>query len=105
MIRIVQSISAVTIPDGTLLRPALIPASASLNINKEYGEQGWSFNYDFSFRMEGKSAPDDWLRPLILALTLDDGETVELGTTDIPVRLTIREEDTISASCTWQRAV
>lgn len=104
MIRIVKTIEAVDL-DGNLANLPLIPASGVLSTAMERGDQGLSEKFDLSFRIESDDIPSLFYADLILTVSLDNGETVTLGSTYIPVRLTFRREDVITVSCTWQKAV
>ncbi len=104
MIRIVENITAVDRTGHTLKLP-LIPASARLAITQERGEQGLSRKYELSFRLEEPYDNAFLQQDLILYLDMDDGGEVVLGTSYLPVRLSIQENDSVQASCSWQKAL
>lgn len=104
MIRIVKNIQAVDL-DGTQADLPLIPASGVLSSSMERGDQGASEKYDLSFRLQSAGIPSIIYKDVILNISLDNGDSVTLGTNYLPVRMTFRHEDAITVSCTWQKAI
>lgn len=102
MIRIVQAISVLRPEENTEYALPIIPASATVSVTTEHGDHGYSALYDLAFRLAGPSVPPILFQPQFLKLTLDDGEVMNLGTTERPVRFTVKEEDAITVTSSWR---
>lgn len=82
----------------------IIPARASMETSSDDTANGRVLTYSINATIKrrprmGEASLD---QEMILRVSYDNGRTVELGTQEMPVRLSIRETDVQSISATWK---
>lgn len=82
----------------------IVPALASMESSSEDTANGRVLTYSFSATIKrvprvGEASLD---QEMILRISYDNGRTVDLGTLEMPVRLSVRISDVLSVSATWK---
>lgn len=82
----------------------IVPALASMDLSSADTANGRVLTYSISATIKrrprfGEASLD---QEMILRVSYDNGRTVELGTQEMPVRLSVRETDVLSISTTWK---
>lgn len=78
----------------------ILPASASFSSESAADGSGRMRTVKLSFKL---TRDIRYLRRnLSMVVSFDDGTKELVGTSDIPARLTINKDDTISCSCSWK---
>lgn len=101
MIRIVKDVfcARAESPDR-IRRFDMVPASGTVSIVDEHDGTGWLRTVSMEFRIY-RWLPD-MTSDLLLWVHFEDGGTMRIGTTGLPVRLKFEHESYIKASCKWK---
>lgn len=82
----------------------IVPASASLDISSSDTANGRTESYAVNAKISRTPRPGDASldQEMILRINYDNGSVVDLGTKEMPVRLSTRLTDVLSISATWK---
>ena len=82
----------------------IVPALASMEVSSGDTANGRVLTYSVSATIKrvprvGEASLD---QEMILRVSYDNGRTIDLGTPEMPVRLSVRTSDVLSVSTTWK---
>ena len=82
----------------------IVPATASMESSSSDSSNGRVESYTINTTIRRKSRYGDASleQEMILRVSYDNGRVVELGTSELPVRLTVRDTDITTISTTWK---
>lgn len=96
MIRIIKSIVASDLSTGELSTLPMIPATGTANIVRERTDHGHVQTIQIRANMSDE--PVSLFHPLALQLTFDNGDTITIGSADLPVHLSVSRDSFIQVT-------
>ena len=82
----------------------IVPATASMDSSSSDSSNGRVESYTVNATIRRKPRPGEASleQEMILRISYDNGRTIDLGTPEMPVRLSVRTSDVLSVSTTWK---
>ena len=92
---------------GSWTSMGMVPGTGTLHIDTPDTKNGFIRTYRLNARLNrDHQAGPDWLSgDLLIKADYDNGDSVQLGTVDMPVHLDVSGGDTLGVSCSWQDAI
>lgn len=82
----------------------IVPAMASMEISSDDSANGRVLTYavNATIKRHPRMGDASLEQEMILRVSYDNGRTVDLGTPEMPVRLSMKMTDVLSVSATWK---
>lgn len=95
------------VSDANWTDMGMVPGSGTLSIDQADSKDGPVRTCRLSARLSReRPAGPSWLSgDLLIQVTYDSGDTFQLGTAELPVRLNVSGGEPMGISCDWQDAV